>query len=678
MQQINKHNDTIHTNRFLWLQKNFLYCFMLIAIIWGVGVCYYIENFIGFGAISTLPPKEFGLFLLYITAPLLVMWLILAYIDRTASISASSKLFQSYMDSLMYPNDDATQNAKAISRVMQEQVKLLQKSSQEVVAQSILVQKDLEQRVGELSNIMQLLDSYSAKTLIELNDGVKSLSDRCNYVTDKTINTISRMQNCSNDINQNADKFVSSINPLLDEISAISSNIKNNIADNKLNLSEMRSQLETSVEISRRHIDQLLATTSENTQRISKSFYKTAEECDALYKRLDAGISGVEGKVEEQKRLIEAQAQILDHNSELLNNKLSKYGQTVTYEIDKLVKNSIELENLTKKQINTLKAVNTETGKAIQGIGYTFDEKRAEIERRSEYAINSMQNVIVAINKETEKLMNFTNITQAKNADLQNIAETIVDKVGDISSKLALKTDALKDKAVEVIEKFTQASDIITQSSDKIANSSTKLMNNSKQSLSMWEEQKSYIDNAIINIDTVTEKLSNLQSGVRDASKDIDNILSGYEKQIDAYQELQNKTKKFEPSTPKIDKSNLNKLSKSITKILSNLNINIEQFYTGYDMFDLWDEYLSGNSKAFTNILNSALSKKQLMVIRKTFDDNTEFHGLVIKYLFAMETLIKEAINPTTMQRNEVLNLSVTSSLDKIYFVLVKSLNSAE
>ena len=46
------------------------------------------------------------------------------------------------------------------------------------------------------------------------------------------------------------------------------------------------------------------------------------------------------------------------------------------YLIDKLVKNSIELENLTKKQIQTLKAVNNETGKAIQGIGYTFDEKR--------------------------------------------------------------------------------------------------------------------------------------------------------------------------------------------------------------------------------------------------------------------------------------------------------------
>ena len=117
---------------------------------------------------------------------------------------------------------------------------------------------------------------------------------------------------------------------------------------------------------------------------------------------------------------------------------------------------------------------------------------------------------------------------------------------------------------------------------------------------------------------------------------------------------------------------------KAINKILNNLNINIEQFYTGYDMFDLWEEYLSGKSNAFTEILTSSLSKKQLMVIRKSFDDNAEFHSLVVKYLFAMELLIKEAINPTTMKRNEILNLSVTSSLDKIYFVLVKALNSAE
>ena len=670
--------DESTLKRFLWLQKNFLYCFVLTAIIWVVGLCYYIENFIGWSSVLSLPPRDFGEFLFYSITPLLLVWFILAYIDRSASVNASSKLLQMYMNSLMYPDDDATKNAKAFSNILNEQIKQLQKGGKDVGEQTITIEKELGKRVEELANILQVLDTYSAKTINELNDGVKSLADKCGYITDKTTNTIVKMKQCSEDISQNSDNFVSKLNPMLDEITAISSNIKNNISDNKLSLNEMKGQLEACAEISKQHIDELLAKSSENTQRISKSFYKTAEECDALYKRLDMGISGVEGKVEEQKRLIEAQTQVLDHNSELLSNKLSRYGQTVTAEIDKLVKNSVELETLTKKQIQTLKAVNSETGKAIQGIGYTFDEKRAEIERKSEYAINSMQNVILAINKETEKLMSFTNLTQAKNQDLQNIAETIVDKVGDISGKLALKTDALKDKAVEVIEKFTQASEIINQNTDKISNSTNQLMTNSKQSLSLWEEQKDYIDNALHNIDIISEKLHNLQSGVKDTSKELDGILSGYDKQIDKYKELEVRTKKFEPTKPQIDKSNLIKLSSGINKTLIAQNIKVEQFFSGIDMLDLWEDYLSGKNSVFVDVLNKTRSKKLLMIIRKDFDDNAEFHNLVIKYLFAMETLIKEANNPTSMSRDEILNMCVKNSLDKIYFTLIKALNSAE
>ena len=670
--------DESTLKRFLWLQKNFLYCFVLTAIIWVVGLCYYIENFIGWSSVLSLPPRDFGEFLFYSITPLLLVWFILAYIDRSASVNASSKLLQMYMNSLMYPDDDATKNAKAFSNILNEQIKQLQKGGKDVGEQTITIEKELGKRVEELANILQVLDTYSAKTINELNDGVKSLADKCGYITDKTTNTIVKMKQCSEDISQNSDNFVSKLNPMLDEITAISSNIKNNISDNKLSLNEMKGQLEACAEISKQHIDELLAKSSENTQRISKSFYKTAEEYDALYKRLDMGISGVEGKVEEQKRLIEAQTQVLDHNSELLSNKLSRYGQTVTAEIDKLVKNSVELETLTKKQIQTLKAVNSETGKAIQGIGYTFDEKRAEIERKSEYAINSMQNVILAINKETEKLMSFTNLTQAKNQDLQNIAETIVDKVGDISGKLALKTDALKDKAVEVIEKFTQASEIINQNTDKISNSTNQLMTNSKQSLSLWEEQKDYIDNALHNIDIISEKLHNLQSGVKDTSKELDGILSGYDKQIDKYKELEVRTKKFEPTKPQIDKSNLIKLSSGINKTLIAQNIKVEQFFSGIDMLDLWEDYLSGKNSVFVDVLNKTLSKKLLMIIRKDFDDNAEFHNLVIKYLFAMETLIKEANNPTSMSRDEILNMCVKNSLDKIYFTLIKALNSAE
>ena len=675
---INDLNNSDWFKKFLWIEQNFLYCLGVALVIWVVGLCYYIENFIGWSAIQAIPPRDFAIFLLCAIVPLLMLWFLIAYIERTANLNSNARLFQMYIDSLLYPDDKASKNARAIANVLQEQIKLLQKENREVMEQSLCVRKDLDLRVSELASILQLLDTYSAKTLIELNDGVKSLSDKCGYITDRATNTLLHLKECSGDISQSSEKFISNINPVLDEISAISSNIKNNISDNKSNLSEIKGQLETCASISQKHIDELLAKTNENTQRIGKSFYKTAEECEALYRRLDMGISGVEGKVEEQKRLIESQSKVLEHNSELLNNKLSKYGQTVTAEIDKLVKNSIELENLTKKQIQTLKAVNNETGKAIQGIGYTFDEKRAEIERKSEYAISSMQNVILAINKETEKLVNFTNLTQAKNADLQNIAETIVDRVGDISGKLALKTDALKDKAVEVIDKFTQASDIITQSTEKVNNTSHIMISNSKQNLSLWEEQKGYIDNAISNIEVIAEKLSNLRCGVRETTIEIDNILSGYSEQIVKYDEAKDKSAKIEPSTPIIDKANLIKLSNSINRILEKKNIMVDSFFAGADMFDLWDEYLKGNNNVFVEKIKQPLFRKNLMTIRKIFDDNTEFHNTVIKFLFAMEGLIKEINSPKQMTRNEILNLAVSSSLDKIYFTLIKALNSAE
>lgn len=202
-----------------------------------------------------------------------------------------------------------------------------------------------------------------------------------------------------------------------------------------------------------------------------------------------------------------------------MDNKLSKYGKIISQEIDKLVKNSVELEKITKKQISTLKNVNMETGKAIHGIGDVFDEKRSELERRCEYAVNSMQNVIIAINKETDKLISFTNLTQAKNYDLQNITETIVDKIGDISGKLALKTDALKDKAVEVIDKFTEASELITRSTDKINMSSNLVVTNGKQGVKLLEEQNFYINNAMTNMDLVKEKLDKLRQDIKNRQK---------------------------------------------------------------------------------------------------------------------------------------------------------------
>lgn len=680
----------MNLEKFLWLRKNFIYCLALAALLWIVGISYYIDHFIGWNSIFAIEPADFGFFVLSVTVPLLLLWFILAYIERSSSLDANAELFQNYIENLLYPDETASKQARALAATLQEQTHLLQKENKTVIEQSAKIKTDLDARLEELSNILQLLDSYSAKTLTDLNDGVKALADKCSYITDKTTNAVYNIRESSAEIAENASLFLSRINPLLDEISALSSNVKNNIADNKINLTEVKNQLEQSAEISQAHIDNMLAKTAENTLRIEQSFYKTSEEYEALYKRMDTSISSLEGRVEEQQRLIGTQTKVLDHNSELLDNKLSKYGKIISQEIDKLVKNSVELEKITKKQINTLKNVNMETGKAIHGIGDVFDEKRSELERRCEYAVNSMQNVIIAINKETDKLISFTNLTQAKNYDLQNITETIVDKIGDISGKLALKTDTLKDKAVEVIDKFTEASELITRSTDKINMSSNLVVTNGKQGVKLLEEQNFYINNAMTNMDLVKEKLDKLRQDIKKSAEEVTATLANYEKQIGQFNEpgqfngsissgkTQTFTSEVEQLTSDIDREKLIYTAKEIGRFLQTLGLRADKLYAGADIFDLWDDYLNGNNLAFTNYLTTRMTKKQIASVRKAFDDNTDFHNLVIKYLFLMDTFIKEMAAPAEESRDELINLSVNASLDRMYFILIKALNSAE
>ena len=162
-------------------------------------------------------------------------------------------------------------------KALHENAQKLQQENKSVVEQSLNLKKDLDERLGEFANILQLLDSYSAKTLTDLNDGVKNLADKCTYITDKTTNSVNNMKDCSAEIANNASMFLSRVNPLLDEISALSSSVKNNIADNKNNLAEIKSQLEQTTNLSQQHIDNMLEKTAENTLKIENSFYPTQQ-----------------------------------------------------------------------------------------------------------------------------------------------------------------------------------------------------------------------------------------------------------------------------------------------------------------------------------------------------------------------------------------------------------------
>jgi hypothetical protein len=137
-------------------------------------------------------------------------------------------------------------------------------------------------------------------------------------------------------------------------------------------------------------------------------------------------------------------------------------------------------------------------------------------------------------------------------------------------------------------------------------------------------------------------------------------------------------TGKINPTEPVLNQELLIKTSQSINKILKTIGINIEKIYEKQDMFDLWQEFIAGKQEAFTLPLKKMLTHKSVKDLRKTFDDNITFHNQTINFLFLMDLLVKDVLNPHKENTDELINFSVNASLEKIYFILVKSLNSAD
>ena len=50
----------MNLEKFLWLRKNFIYCLALTALLWIVGISYYIDHFIGWNSIFAIEPADFG------------------------------------------------------------------------------------------------------------------------------------------------------------------------------------------------------------------------------------------------------------------------------------------------------------------------------------------------------------------------------------------------------------------------------------------------------------------------------------------------------------------------------------------------------------------------------------------------------------------------------------------
>ena len=153
----------------------------------------------------------------------------------------------------------------------------------------------------------------------------------------------------------------------------------------------------------------------------------------------------------------------------------------------------------------------------------------------------------------------------------------------------------------------------------------------------------------------IREKLEGLRGEVKAVSDDVSVNLSGFEKQINKYETFKESNSIINPIEPTLDFKELESIAQNINKMLKSFGVSVDEVYAKKDMFDLWDEYIKGSQTVFIDAISNTLSAKNIKTIRKSFDDNTIFHNLVIKNLFLMDLALKETLSSNGSTKDEII-----------------------
>ena len=159
-----------------WLNNNLHKLMIGVSVVWFAIVLIYITQFFGWDNLFLMMPDEFGGFLAGITLPLAIIWVVMAYIDRGTSFKQEAKFLRAYMNQLVYPEDGAPQTAKAMADAIRSQVVELQEVSKLATEHTAKIKDEIRGNINEFAKLVATLDNYSSKTIVELSDGVKYLT----------------------------------------------------------------------------------------------------------------------------------------------------------------------------------------------------------------------------------------------------------------------------------------------------------------------------------------------------------------------------------------------------------------------------------------------------------------------------------------------------------------------
>lgn len=456
-----------------WLNNNLHKLMIGVSVVWFGIVLIYITQFFGWDNLFLMMPDEFGGFLAGITLPLAIIWVVMAYIDRGTSFKQEAKFLRAYMNQLVYPEDGAPQTAKAMADAIRSQVVELQEVSKMATIHTAKIKDEIRQNINEFAKLVATLDNYSSKTIVELSDGVKYLTQNFENITGKAQSSVETFAGLNRefasgavDIEQNLNDLFDKLLPKLKEIKS-SSELLHEISDSNshdiIRANEMLQKFNEQTAANLNMVNETLNTQAQNLQQISAAavtncglLKKTVgEEVGFMAKKLDEHTVKLEKAIADSAQIMQAKVDELSAHAqgqiENINGKIGKglgsLGSSVDAQIKKVDTAVSKHNHDVVELVNSLEKHADFISKKLSDHGDVLSQ---EIDKLLVRGNNLEDSIAIQVNNLNNVSDQVVNAMQKADNALENNIDALQIKSGTAKSELSAYIDTLETKTADL------------------------------------------------------------------------------------------------------------------------------------------------------------------------------------------------------------------------------------
>lgn len=671
-----------------WFSNGLHRFIIILSVIWFGIVAVYITKFYGWDNLFSLVPNEFSGFMAGVILPIAIVWVIMAYIDRGSSFKHETQMLRDSLNQVIFPDSNGNAASKMIAEAIKSQVAELKDVTRDACAQADVIKRDLTERIADLKQLVNALDTYSSQAMHDLNDEVKKLVDNFSFVAEKAATTSSDFRVNSMQMRDDSEKLVNIVKPMVNEMVTAAERVKEVVDLSNANIEKAQSQLHNYSETSQIAIGKIIESWAEKGENLEKTFLRTAENCEELFRRLDSGISHIESSVAEQKAVVDKQSDLLDKNTVYLDNKLGEYGKLISLEVEAMIERSGTLENNLQTQMKGIRSSAEEVSALFNQLGNDIAGKRKMVEGETAKIAENIKNTMGMLNTETQRLKTFYETSGLKNEEFNNILTTMSDKLREIELGLNMSASNFDETSEKIVSKLQNAGESLADNLSKMTQNSEAISEQSKANAGLLVEQDEYVNKALAKLQQISSGLTSINSELNKTGSSMGKTLTAYEEKMTDFgktlnthlEDLEHSYEKTQAQLDKINISNVDSFMRDSATVLAELetlSIDIVNLFNRKgDEEELWKKYYAGDHGAFSRYLAKNITKKEVKAILESYEKKPDFRVVSDKYMEDFEALIAAAKD--NARSGTVLALISRSDIGKVYYVMAKALGKIQ